>query len=142
MRSSPVSVMALVWTEPAFSFPVGATMTSVIVNGARTPMGRLLGGLKDLPATRLGEVAIRAALERSGISPDQVQYVIMGQVLHLVWRDTGALQGGPDRDLAEPGRRKILEPAEQAAHRGTCAVDDYRGHGRPHRKAERWFGPD
>jgi len=73
--------MALVWTEPAFSFPVGATMTSVIVNGARTPMGRLLGGLKDLPATRLGEVAIRAALERSGISPDQVQYVIMGQVL-------------------------------------------------------------
>src|SRR6266498_4185225 len=81
MRSSPVSVMALVWTEPAFSFPVGATMTSVIVNGARTPMGRLLGGLKDLPATRLGEVAIRAALERSGISPDQVQYVIMGQVL-------------------------------------------------------------
>ncbi len=56
-------------------------MTSVIVNGARTPMGRLLGGLKDLPATRLGEVAIRAALERSGISPDQVQYVIMGQVL-------------------------------------------------------------
>jgi len=64
--------MALVWTEPAFSFPVGATMTSVIVNGARTPMGRLLGGLKDLPATRLGEVAIRAALERSGISPDQV----------------------------------------------------------------------
>jgi acetyl-CoA C-acetyltransferase len=44
-------------------------------------MGRLLGGLSDLPATRLGEVAIRAALERSGVSPDQVQYVIMGQVL-------------------------------------------------------------
>ncbi len=54
---------------------------SVIVNGARTPMGRLLGALKDFPATRLGGVAIRAALERSGVAPDQVQYVIMGQVL-------------------------------------------------------------
>src|SRR5689334_17673450 len=56
-------------------------MSSVIVNGARTPMGRLLGALKDFPATRLGEVAIRAALERSGVAPEQVQYVIMGQVL-------------------------------------------------------------
>jgi acetyl-CoA C-acetyltransferase len=54
---------------------------SVILNGARTPMGRLLGALKDLPATKLGEVAIRAALERSGVAPEQVQYVIMGQVL-------------------------------------------------------------
>jgi acetyl-CoA C-acetyltransferase len=54
---------------------------SVIVNGARTPMGRLLGALKDFPATKLGEIAIKAALERSGVAPDQVQYVIMGQVL-------------------------------------------------------------
>ena len=56
-------------------------MTSVIINGARTPMGRLLGNLKDLPATHLGSVAIAAALERSGVAADQVQYVIMGQVL-------------------------------------------------------------
>lgn len=56
-------------------------MASVIVSGARTPMGRLLGNLKDLPATRLGGIAIRGALERSGVAPDQVQYVIMGQVL-------------------------------------------------------------
>ncbi|MEW2379893.1 acetyl-CoA C-acetyltransferase [Micromonospora sp. NPDC047812] len=56
-------------------------MASVIVSGARTPMGRLLGNLKDLPATRLGGVAIKAALERAGVAPDQVQYVIMGQVL-------------------------------------------------------------
>jgi len=54
---------------------------SVIVNGARTPMGRLLGALKDFPATKLGEFAIRAALERSGVAPEQVQYTIMGQVL-------------------------------------------------------------
>jgi len=56
-------------------------MTSVIVSGARTPMGRLLGNLKDLQATQLGSAAIKAALERAGIAPEQVQYVIMGQVL-------------------------------------------------------------
>ncbi|GAA3766637.1 acetyl-CoA C-acetyltransferase [Micromonospora maritima] len=56
-------------------------MASVIVSGARTPMGRLLGNLKDLPATRLGGIAIKAALERAGVAPEQVQYVIMGQVL-------------------------------------------------------------
>jgi len=56
-------------------------MASVIVSGARTPMGRLLGNLKDLPATKLGGIAISAALERAGVAPEQVQYVIMGQVL-------------------------------------------------------------
>ncbi|MEV7622718.1 acetyl-CoA C-acetyltransferase [Actinoplanes sp. NPDC089786] len=55
--------------------------TSVIVSGARTPMGRLLGNLKNVPATVLGGHAIAGALERGGVRPDQVQYVIMGQVL-------------------------------------------------------------
>jgi acetyl-CoA C-acetyltransferase len=54
---------------------------SVIVAGARTPMGRLLGSLKDFSGAQLGGIAIRAALERAGVRPDQVQYVIMGQVL-------------------------------------------------------------
>jgi acetyl-CoA C-acetyltransferase len=54
---------------------------NVIVHGARTPMGRLLGALKHQSAMDLGGVAIKAALERSGITPEQVQYVIMGQVL-------------------------------------------------------------
>ncbi len=54
---------------------------TVIVNGARTPMGRLLGSLKDFSATDLGAVAIKAALERSGVAPEQVDYVILGQVL-------------------------------------------------------------
>jgi acetyl-CoA C-acetyltransferase len=55
--------------------------SSVIVSGVRTPMGRLLGNLKNVPATTLGGYAIAAALERGGVRPDQVQYVIMGQVL-------------------------------------------------------------
>src|ERR1700759_3157883 len=54
---------------------------SVIVAGARTPMGRLLGSLKDFSGVQLGGVAIKAALERAGVSPEQVQYTIMGQVL-------------------------------------------------------------
>jgi len=54
---------------------------SVIVGGARTPMGRLLGSLKSLSGADLGAVAIKAALERAGVAADQVQYVIMGQVL-------------------------------------------------------------
>lgn len=54
---------------------------SVIVAGARTPMGRLLGSLKGMSAADLGGVAIEAALERSGVRPDQVDYVIMGQVI-------------------------------------------------------------
>jgi acetyl-CoA C-acetyltransferase len=44
-------------------------------------MGKLLGNLKDFSATKLGGVAIKAALERAGVAPEQVQYVIMGQVL-------------------------------------------------------------
>ncbi|MFJ9320809.1 acetyl-CoA C-acetyltransferase [Streptomyces globisporus] len=53
----------------------------MIVAGARTPMGRLLGSLKSFSAADLGGVAIKAALDRAGIGGDQVQYVIMGQVL-------------------------------------------------------------
>ena len=55
--------------------------TSVIVAGARTPMGRLLGSLKGFSGAQLGGVAIKAALERAGVAPEQVEYVIMGQVL-------------------------------------------------------------
>ncbi|MFB7663040.1 acetyl-CoA C-acetyltransferase [Kitasatospora sp. NPDC056138] len=55
--------------------------TSVIVAGARTPMGRLLGSLKGFSGADLGGFAIKAAVERAGISAEQVQYVIMGQVL-------------------------------------------------------------
>jgi len=54
---------------------------SVIVAGARTPMGRLQGSLKGMSAADLGGVAIKAALERAGVAPDQVDYVIMGQVI-------------------------------------------------------------
>ncbi len=54
---------------------------TVIVAGARTPIGRLLGGLKGFTGAELGGFAIKGALEKAGVAPDQVEYVIMGQVL-------------------------------------------------------------
>lgn len=55
--------------------------TSVIVAGARTPIGKLMGSLKDFSGSDLGAIAIKAALERSGVPASLVEYVIMGQVL-------------------------------------------------------------
>ncbi len=54
---------------------------TVILSAARTPIGKLGGGLSSLDATELGATAIKAALERAEVEPDQVQHVIMGQVL-------------------------------------------------------------
>ncbi|MGH3127719.1 MAG: acetyl-CoA C-acyltransferase, partial [Gaiellaceae bacterium] len=54
---------------------------SLIVSAVRTPFGRLGGGLAYHPATELGSIAIRAALDRAGLAPSEVEYVIMGQVL-------------------------------------------------------------
>jgi acetyl-CoA C-acetyltransferase len=54
---------------------------SVIVSAVRTPFGKLGGGLVSYEATELGAIAIRAALERVGLGPQEIEYVIMGQVL-------------------------------------------------------------
>jgi len=54
---------------------------SVIVSAVRTPFGKLGGGLAQYEGTELGAIAIRAALERIGLEPGEVEYVIMGQVL-------------------------------------------------------------
>src|ERR671926_917312 len=68
---------------------------SVIVSAVRTPFGKLGGGLKDYEGTELGSLAIRAGLERIGLEPNEVQYVIMGQVL----------QGGAGQ---APGRQAAI----------------------------------
>ena len=79
--------------------------TSVIVAGARTPMGRLLGSLKDFSAADLGGFAIKGALEKAGITGDQVQYVIMGQVL------TAGAGQIPARQAAAKGGIPMTVPA-------------------------------
>jgi len=59
----------------------GDARRPVLVNGARTPIGRFLGALSGVSASELGATAISGALQRSGLEGDQVDYVIMGQVL-------------------------------------------------------------
>src|SRR5271156_6553548 len=54
---------------------------TVILGAARTPIGKMGGGLSSLDATELGGLAIEAALERAGVEPAQVEHVVMGQVL-------------------------------------------------------------
>jgi len=52
-----------------------------ILSAARTPIGKFLGGLSTVPATALGSVAIRAAVERAGVAPERIDEVFMGQVI-------------------------------------------------------------
>jgi acetyl-CoA C-acetyltransferase len=77
----------------------------VIVGAARTPVGRLLGSLAGKSASDLGGVAITAALSRAGVAPDQVQYVIMGQVLQA---GTGQI---PSRQAAVKAGIPLTVPA-------------------------------
>jgi acetyl-CoA C-acetyltransferase len=76
---------------------------SVIVAGARTPIGKFGGGFKDLPAVELGGAAIREALQRAGISGDQVEYVIMGQVIQAgagqITARQAAIRGGVPKEV-------------------------------------------
>src|SRR5690242_13602210 len=67
---------------------------SVIVSSARTPIGKLSGALASFSASDLGGIAIKAALERAGITPDQVDYVLMGQVLQAGTGQITARQAG------------------------------------------------
>jgi acetyl-CoA C-acetyltransferase len=79
---------------------------SVIVGAARTPFGRLGGGLSAYPATELGAIAIRAALERAGIEPNEPDYVMIGQVLQ------GGAGQAPARQAAVGAGLPIAVPAD------------------------------
>jgi acetyl-CoA C-acetyltransferase len=66
----------------------------VILGGARTPIGSFMGTLSSLPAPRLGAIAIKCALENSGIQPDAVEQVLMGNVLQAGVGQAPARQAG------------------------------------------------
>ncbi|MFV0459788.1 MAG: acetyl-CoA C-acetyltransferase [Actinomycetales bacterium] len=85
--------------------------TTVLVGGVRTPMGRLLGSLTPLSAPMLAGRAIAGALERTGVSPDLVEYVILGQVLpagcgQAPYRQA-ALEAGIGYDVPTTGVNKV-----------------------------------
>src|SRR3954467_5443608 len=79
---------------------------SVFVSAVRTPFGRLGGGLAAHPATELGAIAIRAALERAGIEPQEPDYVMMGQVLQ------GGAGRAPARQAAVGAGLPIETPSD------------------------------
>ena len=76
-----------------------------ILSAARTPVGSFLGALSSLPASKLGEIAIKAALERAGVSGDEVDEVILGQIL----------QAGEGQNPARQAAMKAGCPKETTA---------------------------
>jgi acetyl-CoA C-acetyltransferase len=106
---------------------------SVIVAGARTPIGRFLGGFKDLSAADLGGVAIKAALDKAGVAGDQVDYVIMGQVLQAgagqIPARQAAVKAGVPMDIPALTINKVclsginaIALADQLVRLGECEI--------------------
>ena len=106
---------------------------SVILSGARTPIGKLSGAFKDLSAVDLGGIAIKAALERSGVTGDQVDYVIMGHVLQAgqgqMTARQAAVKGGIGMDVPSLTINKVclsgldaIGLADQLIRAGECDV--------------------
>src|SRR5881392_3906553 len=79
---------------------------SVIVSTARTPFGKLGGALAGYKATDLGAIAVRAAVERAGLEPGEIEYVIMGQVLQ------GGAGQAPARQAAVGAGIPVEVPAD------------------------------
>jgi acetyl-CoA C-acetyltransferase len=79
---------------------------SVIVSAVRTPFGKLGGGLKNHEATKLGGIAVRAALDRAAIPNDEVEYVVLGQVLQ------GGAGQAPARQAAAAAGLPVEVPAD------------------------------
>jgi acetyl-CoA C-acetyltransferase len=67
---------------------------AVILSAARTPIGKFQGSLSSVPATQLGAIAVRAAVERAGIDPGDIEEVIMGNVVQAGEGQAPARQSG------------------------------------------------
>jgi acetyl-CoA C-acetyltransferase len=94
----------------------------VLVSGARTPIGRFLGGLSPLSATELGTLAVKAAVERSGIDPAAIDEVILGNVVQAGGGPGARATGGHRRGASrlDPGRdrQQGLRVGTQGGHAG------------------------
>src|ERR671921_2771928 len=92
---------------------------TVILSAARTPVGKLGGGLSSLKATELGGIAIKAALERAGVAPEQVQHVVMGQVLQAgagqIPSRQAQIQAGIPKEVSSETINKVCASGVRAA---------------------------
>src|ERR1700683_4006464 len=92
---------------------------TVILSAARTPIGKLGGGLASVDATELGGTAIAAALERADVAPDDVQHVIMGQVLQAgqgqIPSRQAQIKGGIPKEVSSETINKVCASGIRAA---------------------------
>ncbi len=92
---------------------------TVILGAARTPIGKMGGGLSSLDATELGAVAIEAALERAGVEPKQVEHVVMGQVLQAgqgqIPSRQAQIKAGIPREISSETINKVCASGVRAA---------------------------
>ncbi|HEX4010603.1 MAG TPA: acetyl-CoA C-acetyltransferase [Solirubrobacteraceae bacterium] len=92
---------------------------TVILGAARTPIGKMGGGLSTLDATELGAVAIEAALERSGVEPEQVDHVVMGQVLQAgqgqIPSRQAQIKGGIPKEVSSETVNKVCASGLRAS---------------------------
>jgi acetyl-CoA C-acetyltransferase len=92
---------------------------TVILGSARTPIGKLGGGLSTLKATELGGIAIKAALERAAVEPEQVDHVVMGQVLQAgqgqIPSRQAQIQAGIPKEVSSETVNKVCASGLRAA---------------------------
>ena len=97
---------------------------TVILSAARTPIGKLGGGLSTLDATDLGGTAITAALERADVEPDQIQHVVMGQVLQAgqgqIPSRQAQIKGGIPKEVSSETINKVCASGIRSA----CLLDN------------------
>jgi acetyl-CoA C-acetyltransferase len=93
--------------------------TTVILGAARTPIGKMGGGLATLDATELGGLAIEAALERAAVEPEQVEHVVMGQVLQAgqgqIPSRQAQIKGGIPKEVSSETINKVCASGLRAS---------------------------
>src|SRR5580704_19393555 len=97
---------------------------TVILGSARTPIGKMGGGLATLQATELGAIAIAAALERAEVAPEQVDHVVMGQVLQAgqgqIPSRQAQIKGGIPKEVSSETINKVCASGIRSA----CLLDN------------------
>src|ERR671914_3051520 len=92
---------------------------TVILGSARTPIGKLGGGLASVDPTELGGIAIKAALERAAVEPEQVEHVVMGQVLQAgagqIPSRQAQIHAGIPKDVSSETINKVCASGIRAA---------------------------
>jgi acetyl-CoA C-acetyltransferase len=104
----------------------GASVRTVVLSSARTPIGKLGGALSSLPAVELGGAAIRSALERAAVEPDTVEHVVMGQVLQAgqgqIPSRQAQIRGGVPKEVSSETINKLCASGIRAVGMVDSAV--------------------